>query len=61
MTIEKLFSREIHLKHRPAGMPTENDFQLVRLEVPDLRGWRILGAQLMDVSRSIYAWTYERN
>jgi NADPH-dependent curcumin reductase CurA len=42
MTIEKLFSREIHLKHRPAGMPTENDFQLVRVEVPDLRDGEFL-------------------
>jgi NADPH-dependent curcumin reductase CurA len=42
MTIEKLFSREIHLKQRPVGMPTENDFQLVRVEVPDLRDGEFL-------------------
>jgi NADPH-dependent curcumin reductase CurA len=35
MTEEKLFSREILLRQRPVGMPTENDFQLVRVEVPD--------------------------
>lgn len=33
---ESLVSREIHLKRRPAGMPTEDDFELVRVNVPDL-------------------------
>lgn len=33
---ESLVSREIHLKRRPAGMPTENDFELVRVNIPDL-------------------------
>jgi NADPH-dependent curcumin reductase CurA len=28
-------SREIHLKQRPVGMPTENDFELVKVNVPD--------------------------
>lgn len=36
MVKEKPESREIHLKKRPVGMPTENDFQLVKLDVPDL-------------------------
>ena len=35
MTEERLVSREIHLKHRPVGVPTENDFQLVKVDVPD--------------------------
>ena len=42
MTEERLFSREIHLKQRPVGMPTENDFQLVRVEVPDLKDGEFL-------------------
>lgn len=33
---ESLVSHEIHLKRRPAGMPTENDFELVRVNIPDL-------------------------
>ena len=28
-------SREIHLKQRPVGMPTETDFELVKVNVPD--------------------------
>ena len=28
-------SREIHLKQRPLGIPTENDFELVKVNVPD--------------------------
>jgi NADPH-dependent curcumin reductase CurA len=31
-----LVSHEIHLKQRPVGMPTEDDFQLVKVNVPDL-------------------------
>jgi NADPH-dependent curcumin reductase CurA len=27
--------REIHLKQRPVGMPTENDFELVKVNIPD--------------------------
>ena len=42
MTEERLFSREIHLKQRPIGMPTENDFQIVRVEVPDLKDGEFL-------------------
>ena len=28
-------SREIHLKQRPVGIPTKNDFELVKVNVPD--------------------------
>jgi NADPH-dependent curcumin reductase CurA len=34
---ERLVSREIHLKRRPVGMPTENNFQLVKANIPDLK------------------------
>ncbi|MGC2383509.1 MAG: NADP-dependent oxidoreductase [Nitrososphaeraceae archaeon] len=37
MVEEKLVSREIHLKQRPVGMPTEDNFQLVKVDVPDLK------------------------
>ena len=42
MAKEKLVSREIHLKHRPFGMPTENDFELVEVDIPDLKGGEFL-------------------
>jgi NADPH-dependent curcumin reductase CurA len=35
MVGDKGVSREIHLKQRPVGMPTENDFELVKVNVPD--------------------------
>jgi NADPH-dependent curcumin reductase CurA len=42
MAEEKLVSREIHLKQRPVGMPTENDFELVKVDVPDLKNREFL-------------------
>lgn len=42
MAEEKLVSREIHLKQRPIGMPTENDFQLVKVNIPDLKDGEFL-------------------
>ena len=39
---EKLVSREIHLKRRPVGMPNENDFQLVKVDVPDVKDGEFL-------------------
>jgi NADPH-dependent curcumin reductase CurA len=42
MAKEKLVSREIHLKHRPFGMPTENDFELVEVDISDLKGGEFL-------------------
>jgi NADPH-dependent curcumin reductase CurA len=35
--LKSILSREIHLKRRPVGMPTENDFQLVTVNIPDLK------------------------
>jgi NADPH-dependent curcumin reductase CurA len=32
---ERLVSHEIHLKQRSPGMPTESDFELVKVNVPD--------------------------
>ena len=42
MAEERLVSREIHLKQRPAGMPTENNFQLVNVTIPDLKDGEFL-------------------
>jgi NADPH-dependent curcumin reductase CurA len=62
MVEERLVSREIHLKQRPEGMPTENNFQLVKVNIPDLKdGEFLVGNTNSDVSRSLYAWTHERN
>jgi NADPH-dependent curcumin reductase CurA len=33
----KLMSKEIHLEKRPAGFVTEDDFQLVEVEIPEIR------------------------
>jgi hypothetical protein len=30
---ERLVSDEVHLKQRPVGVPTESDFQLVKVNV----------------------------
>ena len=35
MVGDKGVGREIHLKQRPVGTPTENDFELVKVNVPD--------------------------
>ena len=42
MVKESIVSREIHLKHRPVGMPTEDDFQLVKVDVPELKDGEFL-------------------
>lgn len=31
----KRVGQEIHLKHRPVGIPTENNFEFVRVSIPD--------------------------
>ena len=33
----KIVSREVHLKQRPAGFVTEDDFELVEVEVPEIK------------------------
>jgi NADPH-dependent curcumin reductase CurA len=35
-------SREIRLKNRPVGMPTENDFELAEVLIPEIREGQIL-------------------
>jgi NADPH-dependent curcumin reductase CurA len=42
MVEEGLVNHEIHLKQRPVGMPAENDFQLVKVNVPDLKDGEFL-------------------
>lgn len=37
MANNKLMSKEIHLKKRPAGFVTEDDFELVEVEIPEIR------------------------
>jgi len=39
---EKLVNQEIHLKQRPVGLPTEENFQLAKTNVPDLKGGEFL-------------------
>ena len=33
----KLISKEIHLKKRPTGLVTEDDFELAEVEIPKIR------------------------
>src|ERR687891_128406 len=40
--LKSILSREIHLKRRPVGMPTENDFQLVTVNIPDVKDGEFL-------------------
>ncbi|MGA6989755.1 MAG: NADP-dependent oxidoreductase [Nitrososphaeraceae archaeon] len=42
MVKERLVSHEIHLKQRPVGMPTEDNFQLVKVDIPDLKDGEFL-------------------
>ncbi len=42
MEEERLVGHEIHLKQRPVGMPTEDDFQLVKVDVPELKDGEFL-------------------
>jgi NADPH-dependent curcumin reductase CurA len=37
LTSNKLISKEIHLKKRPAGFVTEGDFELVEVNIPEIR------------------------
>ena len=39
---ERLVSHEIHLKQRPVGMPTESNFELVKVNVSDLKDGEFL-------------------
>ena len=51
----KLISKEIHLKKRPAGFVMEGDFELAEVEIPEVKKRRgIFGSQYLDVSRSLY-------
>ena len=38
----QIMSREIRLKNRPVGMPSEDDFELVEVEIPELGEGEIL-------------------
>jgi NADPH-dependent curcumin reductase CurA len=42
MVGDKGVGREIHLKQRPVGIPTENDFELVKVNVPDPKDGQFL-------------------
>jgi NADPH-dependent curcumin reductase CurA len=39
---ERLVSHEIHLKQRPIGMPTESNFELVKVNISDLKDGEFL-------------------
>ena len=40
--LNELVGYEIHLKERPLGIASENNFELVRIRVPDLKQGQIL-------------------
>jgi NADPH-dependent curcumin reductase CurA len=61
MVGDKGVSREIHLKQRPIGMPTENDFELVKVNVPDPKEGEFLVRNIWMSVDPLYARTYERN
>lgn len=35
----KIVGKEIHLKKRPTGLVTEDDFELVDVMVPEVKWW----------------------
>jgi NADPH-dependent curcumin reductase CurA len=40
--MQQIVSREIRLKRRPMGMPTEDDFELAQVRVPELASGQVL-------------------
>jgi NADPH-dependent curcumin reductase CurA len=38
----KIMSRQIHLKNRPVGLPREDDFELVEVQIPEIGAQEIL-------------------
>lgn len=50
---EKLISHEIHLKQRPVGMPTEDSFQLVKVNIPELKDGEFLVHNIW-ICKSLY-------
>lgn len=39
---ENLLAVKSHLRQRPLGIPTEDDFQLVKVDIPDLKAGEFL-------------------
>ncbi len=61
---ENMVSRtgqEIRLKQYPKGMPTEDIFELAKVDVPEPKEGEFLCTQCMDVCRPVYAWTDEES
>ena len=54
----KIVSKEIHLRQRPAGFVSEEDFELVQAELPELREGEFLVRNIwMSVDPHIgYFW-----
>jgi len=54
-------SREVRLKNRPVGMPTENDFELAEVTVPDIvRGEMLVRNIFMSVDPYMRGRMYDR-
>jgi NADPH-dependent curcumin reductase CurA len=54
-------SREIHLKNRPVGLPSENDFELAEVAVPDIGQGEMLVRNLyMSVDPYMRGRMYDR-
>jgi NADPH-dependent curcumin reductase CurA len=53
-----MIGKEIHLKKRPAGFVTEDNFELVEAEIPEIKKEGDFGSQYLDVSRSFYENIY---
>ena len=54
-------SKEIHLKNRPEGLPTENDFELARVPIPATGEGRILVQNIyMSVDPYMRGRMYDR-
>ena len=56
-----LVSREIRLKNRPVGLPTESDFELVEVTIPEVRAGEILVQNIyMSVDPYMRGRMYDR-
>ena len=59
MVVTKI-SQQICLTEYPVGIPADNNFRTVQVEIPEPTKKGILGAKHLDVCRSIYAWSHEK-
>ena len=54
-------SKEIHLKNRPEGLPTENDFELAQVAIPEISEGQVLVQNIyMSVDPYMRGRMYDR-